>query len=449
MLKANVVPGDPKLSIEVRGDNYKMIAAKEHEVILSGPADTAKTWTCCCKAHLYAISTPNVQGAIVRKTAVSLAGTVLKSFIRVLKSQNQPVTIHGGETPSLFIYPNGSRIYTGGMDNPDRVLSSERDFIYTCQTEELSLNDWETLATRCSGRGAVVKYPQLFGDCNPGGSRHWIRMRATEGRLRLLVARHQDNPTLYDRDGKMLDNEDTRRRMAVLQNLTGMRKKRLFEGAWASAEGAVYDMFDANTHVTTRNRSEMRRFFLTLDEGYTNPAVILVVGEDSDGRWHVFREFYQAGVLQETVVKMTLAWQKEWSVETVAVDESAAGLIADLNNCGCFARGGKGRVVDGINRIQNRLEVAGDGKPRLTFDPSCSNCINEFESYVWALDKPKDTPVKDHDHTSDALRYLDNVFSEPSGAWDGRAVAASGTGWQLPAGDANLDPIDFVDATED
>jgi phage terminase large subunit len=240
---------------------------------------------------------------------------------------------------------------------------------------------------------------------------------------------------------------NAQRRLDALSKLTGVRRKRLFEGIWATAEGAVYDNFDANIHVLTRDRAAMRRFFLTLDEGFTNPAVILAVGEDSDGRWHVFREFYQSGVLQETVVKLTLEWQREFSTESVAVDEAAAGLIADLNACGCYAQGGKGRVVDGINRIQNRLEVAGDGRPRLTFDPGCVNCVNEFESYVWAPDKPKDTPVKEHDHTSDALRYLDNVLSAPTGAWDGRAIEGASTGWRLPLGDAGLDPVDYVDAT--
>jgi hypothetical protein len=66
-------------------------------------------------------------------------------------------------------------------------------------------------------------------------------------------------------------------------------------------------------------------------------------------------------------------------------------------------------VIDGINRLQNRLAVAGDGRARLTFDPSCANGINEFESYVWAQNKSKDVPVKEHDHVPDSIRYLADV----------------------------------------
>jgi hypothetical protein len=44
-------------------------------------------------------------------------------------------------------------------------------------------------------------------------------------------------------------------------------------------------------------------------------------------------------------------------------------------------------VSDGIQNVKARLAVAGDGRPRLTFDPACANTISEFESYVWAQDR--------------------------------------------------------------
>ncbi len=67
------------------------------------------------------------------------------------------------------------------------------------------------------------------------------------------------------------------------------------------------------------------------------------------------------------------------------------------------ADGYKGRVLDGITAVQGYLAIQGDGRPRLTVDPSCVDTINEFESYVW---KPeKDEPVKENDHAMDALRY--------------------------------------------
>jgi phage terminase large subunit len=145
-----------------------------------------------------------------------------------------------------------------------------------------------------------------------------------------------------------------------------------------------------------------------MDEGYTNPAVILLVGIDPDRRWHVIREYYERGKLQEAVCDMAVDWTQAYNIHIAAVDAAAAGLIADLVNRGVPAQAAKGRVLDGIQAIQNRLKIQDDGRPRLTIDPGCVNVINEFESYVW---KPeKDEPMKQDDHTMDALRYLDNLL---------------------------------------
>lgn len=392
---------------ELRGGCKELVASTEKQVIIAGPSDAGKTVAACLKAHSLCLRYPNCQGAIVRKTYASMTGTVLQTFKRI--AVNEGVSIYGGEHPQWFDYENGSRIWIGGMDNPDKVLSSERDFIYCNQVEELPQTDWEILSTRTTGRNAVVPHAQIFGDCNPGGSKHWIRELGKSGVVRLLVSTHKDNPTIYNEDGSLTASGEAR--LLALSNLTGIRRKRLFEGVWATAEGAIYDNFDAAIHVKIRPDVELVRWFLTLDEGFTNPAVILRVGEDGDGRWHVAREFYQSGVLQETVVKTSKAWFDEWKCELATVDESAAGLIADLKSVWVRAVGGKGRVLDGIQRIQNRLKVQADGRPRLTIDPSCVNLINEMESYIW---KPeKDVPVKDNDHACDSLRYLSDVLSEP------------------------------------
>jgi phage terminase large subunit len=354
---------------------------------------------------------------LVRKTYKSIAGSIGQTFDRVIAGA--PVEKFGGEKVEKYIYANGSVLWVGGMDIADKVLSSERDFIFANQAEELELNDWELFTTRTTGRGAVIPYPQTFGDCNPSRSQHWIRQRAKDGKLKLLTSRHTDNPTLYDDAGAL--TEQGKRTMAVLENLTGVRRLRLLLGQWASAEGAIYEMFNQTVHVIERPASEFRVWHLAIDEGYTNPAVILLVGEDSDGRWHVAREFYERGKLQSDVVTKAKEWFIESSCDRAAVDAAAAGLIADLQNAGVRAEGAKGRVLDGIAAIQNRLKVCGDGRPRLTVSPGCPNTINEFESYEWQAEK--DAPQKENDHAADALRYLNALISEPSGGWTDEAVA--------------------------
>lgn len=382
--------------------------ARDPEVIIVGPAETGKTLAACWKVHLSCLKYPGAQWAIVRKVQSSMYGTVLQTFERVISGA--PVELYGGNRAEVYIYANGSKVWVGGMDNPDKVLSSERDGIYVNQAEGLTLNDWETLGTRVTGRGAVMPYTILMGDCNPAGSRHWILERAKHGRLRLISSTHHDNPVLFD----PITGEITpqgRRTMDMLDSLTGVRRKRLRDGVWATAEGAVYDMFDAAVHVRERADNEFARWVLGIDEGYTNPAVVLLIGIDADGRLHVAREFYRRGVLQSAVVQQALEWHREKTLELAAVDRSAAGLIADLIDAGIPARGVHARVLDGIAYLQDMLKVQGDGLPRLTVAPECTETINEFESYVWAPEK--DAPIKEYDHAMDALRYAASATARP------------------------------------
>lgn len=431
-----------KGAIELRGGNLEMLRSRDAQCVVAGGAETGKSYACCIKIHLIAQRYPGAQLAMVRKTYNSITGSIGKTFERVIKGAN--VEAVGGKFPTRYIYPNGSTVWVGGMDNPDRVLSSERDMIYVAQAEELTENDWETLSTRCTGRGSVAKNelgelikPQLLGDCNPAGAKHWIKTKAAQGKLKLCNTTHKDNPTLFDAAGNI--TEQGKRSLAALDTLSGMRRKRLLEGIWATAEGAVYDMFDSTVHVITRPLTDFRRWYLACDEGYTNPAVLLLIGEDSDGRWHVLREFHKSGVLQATYVQQALEWfarpfinepderLRNIRCELAAVDEAAAGLIADMVNAGIYAIPGKGRVLDGINRVQNRLQIQGDGKPRLTFDPSCVESVNELESYVWrktAAGISKDEPEKLHDHVPDSIRYLGDALNEPTGAWDAAAIHA-------------------------
>jgi hypothetical protein len=299
------------------------------------------------------------------------------------------------------------------LDNPDLLLSSEFDIIYVCQAEQLTEADWETIGTRCTGRGSVVAHPQIFGDCNPAGTNHWIPRRAKEGRLTLINTTHKDNPALYDDAGNM--TPDGKIRLDNLKNsLSGVRYKRLVEGLWSTAEGAVYDLFNPTIdgpHVRERDDSEFVHWYLAMDEGFTNPQTCLLVGMDSDRRLHVAREFYVTGMLESDIVAQALGWYREKACTMVVVDKAAPSLIAALVNAGMNATGGdKGLINNGIRKMQDRLKVQADGRSRLTVDPSCVNTISEFESYPWQ--PGKDIPYDRDNHAIGGLRYLVNTLEQ-------------------------------------
>jgi phage terminase large subunit len=399
MTTYQLVTGDG--GFELRGAVKDAWDCKDFEFIVEGGADTGKTTGLLLRLDALMWKYPGAQATILRKRFTDLNASVLQTFQKVVNMD--AIKVSGASHPEWYDYPHGSRIWLAGMDKPGKALSTERDFAYVNQAEELELGDWETLTTRTSGRAGNAPYSQTFGDCNPGPRNHWILKRAEEGKLKLFHSVHQDNPALYTADGKITAMGE--RRLARLANLSGMRRKRLFLGEWATAEGVVYDAFSAAIHVRHRDAGEMQYWCLAMDEGYTNPAAIALVGVDSDLRIHIMREFYETGKLQSQVVDAAAEMaHSAGRISACVVDSSAAGLIADLRNVGISAEAHHGRVLDGIALVQELLKVQGDGRPRLTIEPECVNIINEFESYIW---KPgKDEPVKENDHLMDCVRYL-------------------------------------------
>jgi len=174
----------PEIPYCFYGNNREAILLKEREVILSGPAETGKTLALLFKLHTLAYKHPGAQFSIVRKIKADMYGTVLRTFTRdILKNYAPGVSKYGGEKPEWYDYPRDTRIWVGGMDNPGKTLSGERDVIYVNQAEELTAADWEYL-TRCvTGRGSVMPYTQIIGDCNPSHPQSYILQRAAKRKL--------------------------------------------------------------------------------------------------------------------------------------------------------------------------------------------------------------------------------------------------------------------------
>lgn len=267
-----------------RGAAQTAQATTDPAWLLSGPAETGKTWAGVWRLDRECRATPGGQYALVRKVRVTIAPTVLRTFLRVqaLYPPGQRATPYGGANPTWFDYPNGARLWLGGMDDPGKVLSSERDGIYLNQAEELAEGDYETLLTRATGRGARTATPMVFGDCNPGPEDHWIIRRRDAGALTLLESRHEDNPTLHD--GRAWTAQG-RRSLAALDALTGVRYQRLRLGRWVGAEGQFFVQLSEAQHVIPDMPLPFGwDVWGALDYGFHHPLSFGVFAQAPDGR---------------------------------------------------------------------------------------------------------------------------------------------------------------------
>lgn len=397
--------------------------------MIAGPAETGKTFAALWLLDQRMRQYPRSRGAMVRKVRATMDGTVLETYATICEMHGNDVTPYGGQSPQWFTYPNGSRLYIGGMDSPGKVLSGERDFIYVNQAEELEDTDWQTLLTRATGRSARAPFAQLFGDCNPGPPTHWILHRSS---LRLLESRHEDNPTLYDAAGNL--TERGKRTMQVLDSLVGILYQRLRLGRWVAAEGTVYEL-DRSIHLIDPFPIPASwQCFRAIDFGYTNPFVCLWGATDEDKRLYIYRHIYMSGrtvAEHAKQIQQVERWylpngepnpDRERIISTIA-DHDAEDR-ATLHSMRIPTLAARKDVSMGIQAVQTRLKVAGDGRPRLFImrnslierDETLAHkrhpyaLEQEFDVYVWPKNTEgrsiKEEPVKLYDHGLDALRYL-------------------------------------------
>lgn len=418
---------------EWRGGNKALIESTDPEVIVDGPSETGKSYAACYKAHMACREYPKAQGALVRKVAASIPGTILVTMKRIIG--NFPVVYYGGEKdPERIIYPNGSQIWIGGLDKPTKVLSGERDFIQVCQAEELSVSDWEIMTTRTTGRGAVMPYTQVFGDCNPGPAHHFLKVREKAGALRMFTTVHGDNPTLYTTDGKL--TAQGIRTMATLDKLTGFRRQRLRDGKWATVEGAIYEEWNPEIHMIDRDKCpEFVRRFRVVDFGYTNPFVCQWWGMDADGRLYRYREIYVTHKLVEDLTPEIIRLTGDEKIEYTVADHDAEDR-ATMERHGIYTQPAKKDVSVGIQAVKARMKVQGDDKARIFFvrgalvevdealseekKPTCTE--DEIPDYMWQKypdGKPdKEQPVKVNDHGCDTTRYIVMRIDNGVPDWD-------------------------------
>lgn len=129
-----------------------------------------------------------------------------------------------------------------------------------------------------------------------------------------------------------------------------------------------------------------------------------------DGKWYCIREYYYSG--RDNGKQKTDSEYaddlKEWldgtKIRAMIVDPSAASFIAELRKRGIKVLKANNDVLDGIRLVGMLLNLE-----KLVFASSCVETIKEFASYIWdekAADRGEDKPIKQHDHSMDAVRYF-------------------------------------------
>lgn len=211
---------------------------------------------------------------------------------------------------------------------------------------------------------------------------------------------------------------------------------------FGASQYLVYPDFDRSFHCWKDKVPEFISFHGGLDFGGTSigshKSVGLIAGRTKDDILIVLNEFSQAGPNiaerqmewigeQESLVRiLNQRTGREYGIHWKA-DKTQMVAIQMMRNAGINvwpSKGGPDSVSSGINIVQRRLKIRGDGKARLYYLPHVHFLVDAFERYRYPephndeLHAESKNPLKIDDDEMDTIRYLvegldRNVMGDP------------------------------------
>lgn len=217
-----------------------------------------------------------------------------------------------------------------------------------------------------------------------------------------------DNPSLTEE-----------RKNELKSQYSGLFYRRYILGERCIAEGAIYDMFDNRNKYSVGQRPDfsLRYFtkYIAIDYGTTNPCVFLEIYDNGEITY-VDREYYwdskktqRQKTDEEYCDDLELFIKNSDSDESpeCILDPSAESFSVALKKRGIYVTDANNEVENGIRRVATLL-----GNKTLKINERCVNTIREITTYSWDEKKSlvgEEKPIKQNDHTCDALRYMVNT----------------------------------------
>lgn len=427
-----------KITYHPIGGCLEVFHSREDEVLIAGPAGTGKSMSCLHKVHLCMSKYPGAKAFFSRKTRKSMTDSCMATFDRHVIKPPDKVRFH--KQDQHYIYPNGSIIAVVGMDDPEKIKSTDWDMGYAQEVTELTENDWEICTTRL--RNWEMPYQQMISDCNPDKPTHWMKRRCDTGLTKMILSTHKDNPRLWHPYEQRWTTEGLQY-LAKLQRLTGVRLKRLYQGQWVAAEGVVYENWNSDIHIVNLNDIpegwESWTHYWTIDFGFNHPFVWQDWVEDpGTGALYRVREIYQTRTLVEDHARDIMELTSNLYIpRAIICDHDLEDRATFERHTGYLTLPAYKAIQQGVQAVQARLRLDWkEGRPGLYLvrdalvrqdralvesgKPCCTE--EEFDGYVWdekisrlVNSKKDELPIDKDNHGMDACFIAGTLISTDRG----------------------------------
>jgi hypothetical protein len=317
------------MAITLSGAAAQLYTLRDEEILLEGPAGCGKTVGALKKMVDACFQYPESQHLLCRDTRESMTGTILVTLESILGPINEVTRVKRSQRKEYRL--GQSEIVCAGLDNPERAFGSGFGIVVVEEAREIAEESWELFGraardpkVRRAGDGAPFPYHQRIAVTNPGPPSHWLNRRATPcpdkirrvenygdlarthaynrghqaGKMRRLVAVHQDNPRYFNPDSWRWTEDGARYLKTLEASMTGPRLAWMRYGLWAAAEGSVFGGY------FTREKNVVKPFpipsywpvYFYLDPGRDHPCGAFWLAISPTQKHYVVAEIHETGL---------------------------------------------------------------------------------------------------------------------------------------------------------
>ena len=376
------------MGIEIQATNvfYKNNECKAPIVLNRGGARSTKSYSVSQLLSARLINAKKRKILVIRKTLPSLKLSVYKDFKGIWKDWGIINRIKE-EKQSLDYYYGDNWLHFGGLDDPEKIKSTDWNDIMMEEMTDFNLDDFKQLRLRTSAQVAKGDPPnQIFGCFNPIDEYHWIKEHVLDVMPDAvdIHSTYKDNPFLQSAYVKMIES---------LKEQDPNQWRIYGEGEWGSLENIIYSNWVAVNEVP----EEIDEVFYGLDFGYNAQSALVKVSMADEVPYEE-ELIYESGLTNNDLIARLKTLDIDEN-DPIYCDNAEPDRIEEICRAGFNAIPADKARDPGIDFVKSLTTMILKGS---------TNLLKEIRGYSWRQDKNGrvlDEPVKFNDHLMDARRY--------------------------------------------
>ncbi len=364
--------------------------AESQVIVNRGGARSSKSYSVMQLLVEWLFTIPKVKILVLRKYSPSLRVSCRPLFYQIIDEYGLRDKITEVKSDSNVFSPVKGMMHFSGLDDPEKIRSSDWNVILCDEANEFDWNDFVNLQLRLSSPTYCGFRNKIILCFNPVDEHSWLKTKIVEGKsydLTEIVSNYRMNPFL---------SEDYRRTIEALKHQDENFWRVFAEGQW----GAISNIIFKNWKRVDEFSESMGEEIFGLDFGFSSATALVRVLVD-DMVAGVEQKIYKTGLTNtDLIAEMNRVMTPEQKERCpIYADSEDPNRIEELRRANFWIFPADKKVVPGIDFVRRH---------KLLIKNDSDDLIKEISGYSYKTDrdgKVFEEPVKYADHGMDALRY--------------------------------------------